>query len=459
MKKLITLVALTIFLKAGAQVCFTDTIIPMLTESRSILCNDYNNDTKLDLIITSIFGKELYLLIGDGNGNFNTANLVYYDQNGGNFSGIVSGDFNGDGNVDLAYPDYATAGYVRILSGDGTGNFTATDSFAVGDHPRIICGADFNRDGNIDISVANETDRNISVLLGNGSGYFTTNTGNHIGKNPTAMTSSDFNGDNFADLAITCNNDGGPDSVWVLIGDGTGNFGSAAKYLCGSGPYSVCSKDFNADGFDDIAVANKNSNNVSVLLSKGTSGLFYNAINYNAGTGAATSAPFSVVSADINFDGIPDLAIANYYQSIVFLLIGTGNGTFGSSTYFPAHYGPWTIITADFNGDEKPDLATTQQSSYNITVLLNCYFSDIESYDNEHDFTVYPNPSDGNFVVEISIPGKPLLQIFDITGNLMYSEYIEGKTHIRAQSLKCGIYNMNITNSEYLLNKKLIIVK
>jgi hypothetical protein len=465
MKKLFTILAFAVCINTNAQVCFTDTNYLVGSNNTTLTCADFNSDGNLDLAVAYYDnGPYVYILFGDGHGGFAVVDTVCaFDPNGPprQIRSIVSGDFNGDGKADLALAEWynSTEGFVQILFGDGTGHFPTSDSIAVGPYPLSICSADFNGDGNLDLATANSNSgpNNVSVLLGDGSGHFSLHASVKVGSAPIAITSGDFNGDGKVDLAVANDNGGGPDSVWVLLGDGTGNFGTPSKYLCGSGPYSVCSKDFNGDGFDDLAVANTNSDNVSVLISKGTSGAFFPAVNY-AATPAPNYEPFSVVSADFNLDGKPDLAVADH-DNTIFILLGTGTGTFGNSTYFPADYGPWTIITSDFNGDGKPDLATANQSSNNVTVLLNCASAGITNFNIEQDYSVYPNPTTGNFIVETKITGKQTALIYDLNGKLVLAQNINDKTNIDASILNNGIYNLVIKSDEGIINKKLVIVK
>ncbi|MGH8569999.1 MAG: FG-GAP repeat domain-containing protein, partial [Gammaproteobacteria bacterium] len=71
----------------------------------------------------------------------------------------------------------------------------------------------------------------------------------------------------------------------------------------GEQPLSVAFGDVNGDGRADLAVANSNSNNVSVLLGNGN-GTFQSAVNFAAGAD-----PSSVAIGDVNRDGRPDLAV------------------------------------------------------------------------------------------------------------------------------------------------------
>ncbi len=95
----------------------------------------------------------------------------------------------------------------------------------------------------------------------------------------------------------------------VLLGQGGGAFAAAQIFSAGGGaPVSVAIADLNQDGLLDLAVAKFASTNVAVLLGQGN-GTFAAAINYAAGTNLR-----SVAIGDLNQDGHPDLAVANQVQ-------------------------------------------------------------------------------------------------------------------------------------------------
>src|SRR5439155_1618760 len=86
---------------------------------------------------------------------------------------VAVGDFNRDGAPDMAVTNYSVStNNVSILLGDGTGGFGAATNFTVGTEPYSVAVGDFNRDGNPDLATANFTTANVSVLLGNGAGGF-----------------------------------------------------------------------------------------------------------------------------------------------------------------------------------------------------------------------------------------------------------------------------------------------
>ena len=97
----------------------------------------------------------------------------------------------------------------------------------------------------------------------------------------------------------------------MLLGKGDGTFLPGQTFPAGGNPRYVAVGDFNGDGILDLAVANYQSANVSVLLGKGD-GTFQATVNYAAGT-----RPSSVAVGDFNGDGFPDLATVSNGVSIL----------------------------------------------------------------------------------------------------------------------------------------------
>jgi len=78
----------------------------------------------------------------------------------------------------------------------------------------------------------------------------------------------------------------------------------------------------------------------------------------------------------------------------------------------------------------------------------------------DYTVSVYPNPSDGNFVVTSSFAEQQLLQVYDVRGKLMVSQFIySGSTTIEANNLADGIYTLSVTGSKDRINKRLVIVR
>src|SRR5689334_13226294 len=91
---------------------------------------------------------------------------------------VVTGDFNNDGQADVAEANFSSSS-IAILLGNGDGTLQAPKVTAVGSDPAWLATADFNKDGNLDLAVA--CANGVYVLLGNGNGTFRTGTNVYSG--------------------------------------------------------------------------------------------------------------------------------------------------------------------------------------------------------------------------------------------------------------------------------------
>jgi hypothetical protein len=351
---------------------------------------DFNEDGIPDLAVENAGDNTISILLGKGDGTFTLfaqppitvgsppCENIDIQSN----CAIVVGDFNDDGHADLA----VTSGYdntVTVLEGNGKGSFTPFigSPIQVGNYPEAIKIGDFNNDGIQDLAVANANDNNISILLGNGDGTFTGASGSPVivgvGNFPFFIAVADFNNDGNPDLAVV---NGRDNSVSFLEGNGDGTFtpfaGSPFIFPNNAGSSPIVAADFNRDGKVDLAVANFNDNNVYVLLGNGD-GTFTLSAQPPITVGPN---PFAMVALDYNGDGYTDLAVANYNYNFspnppagtLTLLIGNGDGSFSSAgATIPVGQLPNDVVTADFNGDGKPDLAIPDSDDTYTTILLN----------------------------------------------------------------------------------------
>lgn len=225
------------------------------------------------------------VLLNSGNGTFQTA--AAYDSGGEEPTSIAVGDVNGDGKPDMvvtqcAGPSFGCfPGEVGVLLGNGDGTFQTAVNYSSGDDvPGAVLLTDINGDGHIDILVTNygsgvhgDMDGSAGVLLGNGNGTFQAAVTYDAGGAAAGLAVADLRGDGKLDAAtiITLCGDcsTGPISpqVAVLPGSGNGTFQSAVDYSAGTGPVSVVAADLNGDGKPDLVVGTSNStNSVGVLL-------------------------------------------------------------------------------------------------------------------------------------------------------------------------------------------------
>jgi hypothetical protein len=142
-----------------------------------------------------------------------------------------------------------------------------------------------------------------------------------------------------------------------------------ASFGTGNAPAGVVAGDFNHDGRVDIAVSNFSDNTVSVLLGTG-GGSFLPKVDYATGV-----SPTTLITSDFRGIGRTDLAVINQYDGrgtpgSVSILLGNGNGTFKSHVDYPVGNYPIGIVAGDFNGDKKLDLAIVNDYDSTVSILF-----------------------------------------------------------------------------------------
>ncbi len=364
---------------------------------------DFNHDSRSDLVLTGGCGNadcsvgSVDVLLNAGNGNFEPA--ASYGSGGSSPISVAVGDFNGDGQPDIAVsnscasPEDCSSGTMGVLLGKSDGTFqTAVVS---GVPPGTLAVGDFNGDGRLDLAItssptgsASGSNGSVNILLGNGNGTFASAVAFSSGAPYAhAVAVADFNGDGNLDLAIAngnCMNNNneegelqcGTGSVGLLLGNGDGSFKPAVLYsTIDTFAFTITTGDFNGDGKLDLAVGNANCaiptlcepGTIAVLLGGGD-GTFKTAVTYPSGDSWPAfnhASSNSVAATDLNGDGKLDLVVSNKN-----VLLGNGDGSFQpAQSYNPSAIPAVTDLVADFNGDGIPDLVAADPAY--LTVLLN----------------------------------------------------------------------------------------
>lgn len=320
---------------------------------------DFNGDGFPDVATANAaFGPStVAVFLGKANGEFHSP--VSYPT--GYFtSGILSGDFNNDGILDLLA--MSQDGTIALFLGNGDGTFQTPKTDSIGGLPVAIVTGDFNRDGILDFATIDYFANTTSISLGNGDGTFQSPVPYAVGSGPYSIATADFNGDRYQDIVAVNDND---NTVSVLLGNGDGTFQAQKTYGTGNQVEFVATADLNLDGKQDIVVANYADQDVGILLGNGD-GTFKPQVTYKLG-----GPDSGLAVADLNGDGIPDIVASYYHPSQLGVLLGKGDGTFQAvREYNTSQSQGYEITIADLNGDGAPDLISSDLHA-SISVLLN----------------------------------------------------------------------------------------
>lgn len=323
---------------------------------------DFNNDGKLDLVGGTTYNGSpaVAIFLGNGNGTFQPPIDIIPTS----ATLAIAADLNGDGQLDLVVMD----GFARIFLGGGNG-FTEVGDYITDGTPFVV--ADFNNDHKLDVVTLGD------VLIGNGDGTFRgqpvvpTNDNAYYSRNEGGAVSADFNNDGKPDLAVVGGN------VSILLNQGAGLTSLTHSYPLPSGytanRTSLAAADLRGNGNVDLLIGATNPDGLTssllVMLGNGD-GTFVSPTAIPLGTGIG---PVLAVG-DFNGDKKPDVAVVfsgyccSSGSSSMVVLLGNGDGTFGSPKSYYGGLGETWLALGDFNGDGKLDAAVTGNAG--VAILL-----------------------------------------------------------------------------------------
>ncbi|MFQ6103715.1 MAG: FG-GAP repeat domain-containing protein [Candidatus Glassbacteria bacterium] len=349
---------------------------------------DIDLDGHEDLLAIDSGGDQFSILWGDGNGGFKQTRVSYDDLTA---SLVVPGPVGRAGIRDIISVSEAS-GEIQIHSGKICGAAMVEPVFGE-DLPgmsrrgpanikycfaergeKYRCGletvwvdvTDFNNDSIPDIFALNKGSGSLSLFYGAGDGYyhsapdFWTGPGEMGAKSVAVL---DANEDGHDDVAVAFKLE---DAISILLGDGAGNLCFYSTFPTGgSGTHTLGVGDLDEDGHEDIVVRNVQSSSVSVLLGDGNA-------NYElVGEFETDEGTHLVTLVDINLDEHLDVITPNARGGTITILLGDGTGHLERYVDIPVGLGPHSCVAFDYDQDGDQDIASANSNEDSVAILRN----------------------------------------------------------------------------------------
>jgi hypothetical protein len=419
-------------------------IPPNIAVVEAVFVDDLDRDGLNDLLVSDTFGRRISVFrnISSGAGDLRFAPRSEITSAGEQARFIAFGDFDLDGLDDVAVANRTSPSAVSIFRnvsiGNGSITFESRIDFAT--PAGELSTGDFDNDGKTDIAVGNSQDLRILRNTSSGIGVvsFATSSAFSVGNAVMGITSVDIDSDGRMDVAVTVQNNDRV-SLFRNLTNGPGNISFATKQdlTTGPAPFGLISADIDGDGLKDLASANNNSNSVTVLRNvtsmPGLAQFATRRLDYGVGFH-----PYDLAVEDMDGDGKLDLVTANVGSDNVSVLYNgsvSGNVDFLSrKDYIAPPTASFTDIKeADFDLDGNIDLVAVFRSG-----------------NGSYGLSVYRNDGSGRFETSLTLPvAGPVLAVADFDGDHKPDLALEGQSAIgvyKNTSSGPGVFTFQFNN-------------
>jgi hypothetical protein len=242
--------SITVLLGRGDGTFDAPVVYPAGAGTVDITLGDIDSDGDADAAVALLEGASVLIFINDGHGTLTRG----IDVAARHPQHVNLADLNGDGRPELLVGDRTDSieseqpGFFAVHPGNGDGTFGTVREYSNHRVPTGSALADFNRDGKIDVAVP-DFSRNTRIYLGDGTGALTLHATLPHSLGVQHLAAADFTGDGIPDLA-----EANGYVVMVYAGNGDGTFDLPDGFVAGSGAYAVAAIDTNHDGRPDPAI-------------------------------------------------------------------------------------------------------------------------------------------------------------------------------------------------------------
>jgi hypothetical protein len=258
---------------------------------------------------------------------------------------ITGGDFNADGFFDVGTCNGSQASF-SVLFGSSTGDLVTSRAYISPERASLqtVTSGDFDGDGDLDLAAGDAWSDIVPLRTNDGDGNFLDLSFVAFGSSPGFLTTGDVDGNGRLDLVSVSS------GVSLVLNAGGGMFEAARELRVGSGPRAVVLRDLDGDGDEDLAVASANARELSVHLNEGD-GTFPPGTSYPV-LGAARH----VVASDLEGRGAVDLIVA--HDAWVTIFRNDGDGRFAEDLTLDTRQNPYSLLVTDVDSDGALDIVT-----------------------------------------------------------------------------------------------------